>query len=185
MTNFQSDSLGPPYFLIAGSWAIELISGKKLEHDDIDLIVLTDPPYYLDDAEEIEEKCFDIIPLSLDYFKKNCLEINLNEIKTYIPNHNLQICLKLIGQLQERLPKRAINQLRCLLDSYELFNEKESGEEIEYILRNLIPEELNSDVVAKDIVQALKEYFLGKKNSSIEEFIRLHSLMNRALRYQF
>jgi hypothetical protein len=174
-----------PLFLIAGSWGIEIISGVGLKHDDIDLIVLQNPPYYVDDATEIEESCFDVIPLDINYFEENIIRKNIFGRDFYLPSFNLQVCLKLIGQLQEELPERAINQLKILLDSYEKFSEEKSEKEIEYILRKLIPNELNSSRMSKNIILALKQYFQGKNENAIEELVRLHSLINKSLRYQF
>ena len=111
---FQSKT-DSPLFLIAGSWGIELLSEINLEHDDIDLIVLQNLPYYLDDATEIEESCFGIIPLDIDYLKENFIKKNIFGREIYLPDFNLQICLKLIGQLQKKLPERAVNQLKTLL----------------------------------------------------------------------
>jgi len=181
---FQSKN-NNPLFLIAGSWGIEILSEINLEHDDIDLIVLQDPPCYLDDATEIEESCFDIIPLDTGYLKDNLIKKNVFGKEIHLPDFNLQICLKLIGQLQEKLPERAINQLKVLLDSYKKFDEEKSEKEINYLLNKLIPEELNSLILSQNIISALKTYFKGKKESAIEELIRLHSLINKSLRYQF
>lgn len=174
-----------PLFLIAGSWGIELTSGKVLEHDDIDLIVLQNPPYYIDDAEEIEESCFDIIPLDSNYFEDNFLEREFKGIKVFVPSYNLQICLKLIGQLQENLPERAIKQLEVLLGSYEGFDKGKSQEEINYILGKLTPEDLNYKAISEYLVGAIENYLKGEKGKSIDEFIKIHSLINKSLRFQF
>lgn len=174
-----------PIFLIAGSWGIELISGIKLEHDDIDVIVLQNPPYYLDDAENIEESCFGIIPLETNYFKNYFKNKFYYNREFYLPSFNLQICLKIIGQLQKKFPKRAVRQLKVLLESYENFNEKNSEEELNYILKRLIPDELNYLTISKNIIFALKKYFQGEKDFAVKEFIKIHSLINKSLRCQF
>ncbi len=172
-------------YLIAGSWATEILSGNKLKHDDIDVITFTEPPYYLDDALEKEEKCFNVIPLDKDYLKNNFIKKKFNGKEVYVANHNLQICSKLIGQLQEKLPERAIEQLKELLNSYSNFNRKKSQEEIFYILRKLTPEELNYKIISKHVIGAIELYLSEEKEKSIEEFIRIHSLINKSLRYQF
>src|SRR3989344_9599366 len=64
-------------FLLAGSWAIEGISGQRMEHDDIDLIILCNPPYYIDDAVTKEEHCCNIIPLSSDDLIKDSVRVKL------------------------------------------------------------------------------------------------------------
>ena len=185
LDKFSDKYQNNPIFLIAGSWGIEITSGKELEHDDIDLIILQDPPYYIDDANEIEEKCFNVIPLEINYLKENCIKKVIDKREVYVPNYNLQICLKLIGQLQENLPERAIIQLRILLESYKDFEENKTKKEINLILKRLIPEELDSDIISGNITLALKEYLQGKKDSAMQELIRLHSLINKSFRYQF
>lgn len=172
-------------YIIAGSWATEILSGRKIKHDDIDIITLTEPPYYLDDALEEEEKCFNVIPLDRDYLENNFIIKRFEEKEVYVANHNLQICSKMIGQLQEKFPERAVEQLKALLESYNEFNRTESQREIFYILEKLTPEELNHKIISKHIAEAMELYFNGEKEKSLEEFIRIHSLINKALRYQF
>jgi len=178
-------SKGKINYLIAGSWATEILSKKEIEHDDIDIITLTNPSYYLDDATEDEEKCFSVFPLEEEYLECNFLKKSFENKVVYVSNYNLQICSKLIGQLQEKLPERAIEQLKFLLGSYPSFNKEYSQKEILYILEKLTPDELNHKVISKHIVDATELYLNGEKEKSLEEFLRIHSLINKVLRYQF
>lgn len=185
LDNFPQSEKEKLNYLIAGSWAIEIISNKKIKHDDIDLIVLQNPPYYIDDATEIEEKCLNVIPLDLVYFKDNLLKREFEGREVYVLSDNLQVCLKLIGQLQERLPERAILQLKILLDSYENFNREESKKEILYILTRLTPEDLDHDNLAEQIINSIDKYGGGEKEEAINNFLEIHSIINKSLRREF
>ena len=186
LNNLPQFENGKLNYLIAGSWAIEILSGKKLKHDDIDLIIIQEPLHYIDDAEEIEEKCFGIIPLDQEYFENNnFIKRNFERREVYVPNHNFQICIKLVGQLQKFLPERAITQLEALLSTYKNFDKLSSIKEIKYLLEKWIPEDLNCEELAKKIVNAIENYVVGKKLESIEEFKQIHAQINKSLRNQF
>lgn len=176
-------------YLIAGSWAIELISGQKLQHDDIDVITLTEPVFYIDDAITKDEHCDGIMPIPLDYFSRvGAINVVSNEIfdgKIYIPNHNMQICVKLIGQLEQRLPEGAIGQLKILLESHDNFNCTDSLFEIEYILKHLIPQYLDSRFISLLIVNAIRDYREGRVNEAINSLRVAHGIINRSLYGEF
>lgn len=175
-----------PNFMIAGSWAIEIISGEKIKHDDIDIITLdVIPPTYLDDAKYIEEKCNFNLPIEKSYFEDHFISCIFENRSVLVPSLNLQICLKLFGQLQKKLPKRAINQLKIILKQYKDLNEITSKKEFEYIFGKLLPLELNHIVISKNLLLTLKRYFAGEKEEALKELIQLHSLINKSLRYQF
>src|SRR4030042_4656794 len=90
-------SKGKVNYLIAGSWSTEILSKTKIEHDDIDIITITNPSYYLDDAIEEEEKCFSVFPLEKEYLEANLIKEYFDNKTVYVSNYNLQICSKLIG----------------------------------------------------------------------------------------
>lgn len=75
--------------------------------------------------------------------------------------------------------------MKFLLGSYPSFNKEYSQKEILYILEKLTPDELNHKVISKHIVDATELYLNGEKEKSLEEFLRIHSLINKVLRYQF
>lgn len=171
-------------YLVAGSWAIEISSEKRLRHDDIDLIILDQFPVYIDDAIFSEEKCNGIIPLDTEYFQlfnEKC--IYENKI-IYVPSINFQICMKLIGQLQKRLPKRALKQLNYLLDSYKNFNIQISKDEIHYILSNTTPITLNHKLLTDEIINAIILYKKDKEGAN-KKFIEIHNEINKVLRNEF
>jgi len=187
LEKFPQKENGKVKYLIAGSWAIEIFSGDKLDHDDIDLIVLQDPPYYIDDAVIEEESCWGVLPLDLKYFdKKGVISVKRFKGKeVYIPNFNLNICSKFIGELRKDFSNRAIHQLRCLLENLESFDKNKSKNEISYILRKLLPSTLNFDKLSEKIVDAVCWYLNGEKEEAIQEMCSIHKKINLALRFQF
>jgi len=174
-------------YLLAGSWAIEVFSGKKLDHDDIDLIILKDPLYYIDDAISEEESCWNVLPLDLEYFDKKgtIMKKEFKGKEIYIPNFNLNICSKFIGELRRDFSERAINQLKCLLDTLEDFNVEKSKEEIFYIFKKLLPSNLNLDKLSGELVKAIYWYLNGDKGESIQKMQEIHKEINESLREQF
>jgi len=165
-------------YLIAGSWAIEFASNKKLKHTDIDIISLQDPVFYVDDAKMISEKCYGKIPLSLEYFIKNYLIVKYMDQEIYLPTLNLQLSLKFIGELKPVISKRAIKQIKLLLGVYEK-NIVTDLNELHYILKILLPKELDIDLLTKKIIKLINNY-KQKKNIDLE-IIKIHKIINSKL----
>ncbi|MFH1311571.1 MAG: hypothetical protein ABIH65_04155 [Nanoarchaeota archaeon] len=173
-------------YLIAGSWAIEGISGEKLEHDDIDLIILCNPPFYVDDAITKEEHCCNIIPLPLDYIKRNAVRIKLRErLNVLVPNLNLQFCLKLIGQLERNLPERAIFQTYRLLSLYRKSDYNDIRKEFIFLLKKLTPADFEIEDVAEKMILAIKS-FKTKDLKDTEAYLKsAHKKINISLHKKF
>ncbi|MFA7576412.1 MAG: hypothetical protein WCY27_04165 [archaeon] len=173
-------------YLIAGSWGIAITTNEKIKHDDIDVILFTNNkhPLYIDDANNIEEKCEGPIPISKKYFNENHLIKTYKNKEIIVPTINFQICAKLIGQLELRLPKRAINQIILLLNNYNKIEEKNSYKEIKYILNNTTPKQINKSKITEKIITAIKTYKTNKVKS-INQFIEIHKEINTSLREEF
>lgn len=174
------------YYLIAGSWAIEGISGQILEHDDIDLIFLNNPSFYVDDAITKEEHCCNIIPLDTNYIKENAIKVKIRgEIEVYVPSPTLQYCLKLIGQLENELSKRAIAQSFLLLSLYANQDYHSVKEEIICLLNNLTPADFDVEVCAEDMILAIKSYRIQDLKNT-EFYLRsAHRRINDSLHKKF
>ena len=173
-------------YLIAGSWAIEAISNKEIEHDDIDLIILDNPCFYIDDAITKEEHCCNVIPLPTNYIKENVIKVKLRkEIEAYVPSLTLQYCLKMIGQLENDLPKRAISQSFILLSAYTNSDYYTIKEEIVYLLKNLTPADFNVERVAEDMISAIKSYKIKDLNNTELYLKNAHRKINDSLHKKF
>ncbi len=177
-------------YLFAGSWAIEFTSGQKLEHDDIDIILLGSPYYYIDDAVSKEEHCCNVIPLPKNYFtrpKKFIEAENPRGLgKVYVPSLNLQYCFKLIGELDKRLSDRAIKQALLLIKQYStVINEKEFLDEAKEILKSCLPNNFNSELVSQIMLDSIKEYKKGNQQESEKMIVQAHSLINQSLKNKF
>lgn len=171
-------------YLIAGSWAIEILSNQKIKHDDIDFIILKKQPIYTDDATITEEKCDGPIPLSKKYFLENHIISKYKNKNIIIPTINLQICLKICGQLEDKLPNRAEKQLKLLLENYNLKEKKRAKYEIKYILKNILPEDLDFNKLTKDFIFSINLY-KKNKTQSIKEFRKLHKITIKSLNKEF
>ena len=129
---------GKVKYLVSGSWAIEFMSrDKRDDHKDIDIISISEPPFYFDDALSTKEHCCEVIPLPKDYFKKKnsilvCKNTRDNNF-IYTPNINLQLCFKLIGALSPTLSLRQISQLTDLLKTYKQIQKKDTKEILEIL----------------------------------------------------
>ena len=146
-------------YLIAGSWGIEGISGQKMEHDDIDLIIFNNPSFYIDDARTKEEHCCNIIPLPTDYITENAVKVKLREnLEIYVPSLNIQYCFKIIGELEEKLSKRAIHQSSILLSLYKDQDYNELKKEFIFLLRKLTPADFNVEEVTENMISAIGSY---------------------------
>lgn len=187
LEKFPQKENGKIKYLVAGSWAIEVFSGNKLDHDDIDLIILQNPVYYVDDAISEEESCFNVLPLDLEYFedKETIFTKEFERKKIYVPNFNLSICSKFVGELRRDFSERAINQLKCLLDNLADFDVGKSKEEIFYIFKKLLPSTLNFDKLSEELVNAINKYLNGNKEKAILEMQEIHKEINEILRKEF
>lgn len=180
---------GKVKYLISGSWSIEFISGNKMEdHRDIDIISISEPPFYFDDALSTEEHCCEVIPLPKDYFKKRssilvCKNMRDNGF-VYTPNVNLQLCFKLIGALSPTLSDRQISQLISLLKTYKQIQQKDTIEIIE-ILSSCLPESLNFKELSENISKAILLFIKNEEIKSIELLKEVHHKINVALQEEF
>lgn len=172
-------------YIIAGSWAIEFLTGQKLKHRDIDVIILQAPLWYLDNAITQEEKCDGVIPLDSAYFKcKNivpCTNLRKNGI-VYVPEINIQLCFKFIGELNPTLSKRAIVQL-SLLYKYTIQNGLDQ-DKILLILKSCTPKSLNHKELTKQIGSSVTEY-IKDKATWLKEIKKIHRTINKALHQAF
>jgi len=173
-------------YLIAGSWAIEAISGQVLEHDDIDIIVLSNPPFYVDDAITQEEHCCHRIPLPLDYLGAHTITCVLrNTLPVLVPSINMQLCLKLIGQLERKLPKRAIHQAFAILSQYTNPDYAKIKSDCVYLVSKLTPADFNIDEVVDTICLAITSYTIGDVDQAELHLRNAHSIINRSLHNTF
>lgn len=61
-------------WLLAGGWAVELLTGKHLrEHHDIDCVVMTTKPLYLDTDEVNSDDYFGTISCTPSFLQKHCM----------------------------------------------------------------------------------------------------------------
>lgn len=184
LTKFPQRNINKINYLIAGSWAIELISDKKLKHTDIDILSLQNPPIYFDDAKIKKEQCNGPIPIPLNYFKKNYLIIRYNNTTIYTPTINFQICVKLIGELNKNYSQRAINQTKLLINKINLKNINKK--EINYIYKKLIPEKLNYTEITNETIKLILDYKKNKNDKKFEKDIKkIHKKINEELKYEF
>lgn len=181
--NFVNDDF---YYLIAGSWAIEAISGQKIEHDDIDLIILRNPPFYVDDAITKDEHCCNVMPLPTGYIKKNAIKTKLREkLNVIVPSLDLQLCLKLIGQLEKELPNRAVFQAYSLLSLYENYDYNKLREDFIFLLKKLTPADFEIEDVAEKMILAIKS-FKTKDLKNTEMYLKsAHKKINESLHKKF
>ena len=172
--------------MIAGSWAIEAVSGHKIEHDDIDLIIFSDLCFYIDDAITNEEHCCNVIPLPIHYLKEKAVKTNLRgELEVYVPDLTLQYCLKIIGQLEKEFPEKAVVQSVDLFSAYKNPNYKEIKNEIIFILKRCTPADFNVKNVAKDMIFAIKSYKLKDFESMKVYLKKAHRKINDSLHKKF
>ncbi len=172
-------------FIIAGSWAIEILSKKKLNHSDIDLIFNGNSVYYIDDAKIEEEQCFGIIPLDKNYFEKNFVIKEFHNKNIKLPSFNFQIAIKIIGELRKDFTSRAQKQIKLLLENYDNFNKEKSLKEIKYIFENTTPKTLEHDKIAKQIIDSIILWKTNKRNEAMNKIIKIHSEVNSKLREEF
>jgi hypothetical protein len=172
-------------YLVAGSWAIEFLTGKRLSHKDIDIIVIQNPLWYLDNAKTKEEKCDGVIPLSNKYFDNRniikCTKINKN---IYVPDINLQICFKFIGELNPHLSKRAILQLKLLFEYAGEFNGIKK-ENILQIVQSCTPSILDHKNITAQIIYTSELYQQEKYTEWIKKINAIHKKINSALQKSF
>jgi hypothetical protein len=172
-------------YLIAGSWAIEIISKTKLQHSDIDLIFISTPSLYIDDATIEEEKCYGQLPLDEDYFEKTKIKSKLFGEEVFLPSLNFQIAMKIIGELNSEFTKRAQNQIQLLFENYPAHEENQTLEELTYIFRKTTPLTLNYQELSQEIINAIQLWKNNQKDESIKEIVKIHSIVNQALRKEF
>jgi hypothetical protein len=174
------------YYLVAGSWAIESISRQRLEHDDIDLIVLSSPPFYVDDAITKEEHCCSVIPLPIDYIKRNAVKVKLRErLNVFVPSLNLQFCLKLIGQLERNFPDRAVIQTYSLLSLYKKPEYCQIKNDFVFLLKKLTPADFEIEEIADKMILAIKS-FKTKNLKNTDTYLReAHKKINESLHNKF
>jgi len=177
-------------YLFAGSWAIEFTSGQKLEHDDIDIIFLGNPSWYIDDAITKEEHCCNVIPLPDEYLldPMNILETkNTRGVgKVFVPSLTLQYCFKLIGELNPVFSERAIQQASLLIKQYNSKLSKDDFiKECSLILKNCLPNGFDSILVSKMMFEAIVAYKnWGIKNCEMK-LVEAHSIINHSLKKKF
>ncbi len=172
--------------MIAGSWAIEAISGHKIEHDDIDLITFGDPCFYIDDAIKNEEHCCNVIPLPISYFKEKAVKTKLREeLEVCVPNLTLQYCFKIIGQLEKEFPEKAVAQSMDLFSAYKNQDYKEIKSEIVFILKRCTPADFNVENVADIMVSAIKCYKLKDLENTEIYLKKAHIIINDSLHKKF
>jgi len=177
-------------YLIAGSWAIEFMTGKHLNHNDLDIILLQDPVLYIDNAKSISEKCDGIIPIPIKYFKKANIIACKNtrgKGKIFLPSMNIQLCLKIIGELDKKLSRNAVSQLELILSKYSVHKNGIGRNilDIMYILKCCTPEDLLHKALAKDIMKAVILYKPRNSKDSLELLEKVHRIINASLRKVF
>ena len=172
-------------YIIAGSWAIEFLTGHRLKHRDIDIIILQNPLWYLDNAITQEEKCDGVIPLNVSYFENrnivSCKSLRDKSL-VYVPDINLQLCFKFIGELNSTLSKRAILQFSLL---YEYAIKKGLNKDnVLLILKCCTPESINHMEITEQIISALNIY-QKDKITWLKGIRSIHKTINKALHSAF
>ncbi|MBD3281258.1 hypothetical protein GF391_00745 [Candidatus Uhrbacteria bacterium] len=73
MTIPQTTRSGKVRWALTGGWAVELLTGRKRNHHDIDTLVMCKTPMHMDTDKVVPEEYFDVLSCESKFVRKNCL----------------------------------------------------------------------------------------------------------------
>lgn len=73
MTIPQTTRSGKVRWALTGGWAVELLTGRKRSHHDIDTLVMCKTPMHMDTDKVVPEEYFYVLSCESKFVRKNCL----------------------------------------------------------------------------------------------------------------
>lgn len=168
-------------YLVAGSWGIEIATGKRFRHTDIDVIMLGEYAWYVDDATTAEERCKGRIPFSAQRLLETAVRRRFEGREVLVPSFEFQVAAKVFGQLEKEYPQEALRQLFALFGACDRLE----NEELSDVFRQVLPEDLDHERLATEIMAAYRSFREGDPESAERRVRKTHGEINRVLSREF
>ena len=105
--------------------------------------------------------------------------------EVFVPSLQLQVCFKLLGELDSVLSERALRQLETLFSCYAECDWKFIEKEMEFIYSRCLPEDLDTKALARDTVLAIQKYRGSERDGVHALCAEVHHTINVSLRKAF
>lgn len=173
-------------YIIAGSVATELMTGKPFNHTDIDLL-LTKDMIYLDDATISAEYCNGLIPYPKGYFENYMHHAILNGRPVKTLDAVTQIAHKVIGELTTPFTLNANSQLDAIAEYIKTNNTLavKPYTQLESLYRALLPASAPIEDIIQLTAKGIDAMHRGRTHEWKESLNTAHMLTQEAYQRAF